>query len=68
MSNNHRPPLSAISFISILIILETFAFAFFFIYFSNENAMAARDIWEHFKSLSLIVVGYWFGSVKENKH
>jgi CHASE3 domain sensor protein len=52
----------AIFNLSIFIILCMLCFAVFYLYLAQDNNEAIQDIWQHFKALSLIVVGYWFGN------
>lgn len=64
--SKHQKPIKFTAFLSILIIICMVFFAFFYLCFSQQAVGAAQDIWQHFKTLSLIVVGYWFGSNSKN--
>ena len=61
--NSIKP--KTLSIISIAIIFFMFVFAIVFIYISDDKGLAAIDVWEHIKTISLIVVGYWFGSARD---
>jgi|TARA_Y100000310_G_scaffold122206_1_gene120861 hypothetical protein len=67
MSKKHQVPVKphTIDFLSILLISALILFAVLFLILSENQSDAIDDIWSHFKNISLIVVGYVFGSSKK---
>jgi hypothetical protein len=65
MSKKHNSSKSkTLYIISIAIIFYMLAFSLVFINVSDDRSLAASDVWEHIKTICLIVVGYWFGSAR----
>ncbi len=54
-----------IHFLSIFLIIVLVLTALILLIFSENQSDAISDIWSHFKSISLIVVGYVFGNSKK---
>lgn len=61
--SNLRTPKSAFV-LSLILMLGLVAAAVVFIVLSSDKSEASREVWSHFKALSLIVAGYYFGHNK----
>ena len=61
MSDQPRNFSTAILFLSVLIFVALFATALVYLVYSEDKALAAEQIWNHLKALSLFAAGYLFG-------
>jgi uncharacterized membrane protein len=53
---------NTIHFLSIFLIVALILAALLLLIYSENQSDAINDIWSHFKTISLIVVGYVFGN------
>jgi uncharacterized membrane protein len=53
---------NTIHFLSIFLIVALILAALLLLIYSESQSDAINDIWSHFKTISLIVVGYVFGN------
>lgn len=60
--SKHQKSIKFTAILSILIIICMVFFSVFYFHIAQQTEEAAQDIWQHFKTLSFIVFGYWFGS------
>lgn len=51
-----------------IMLLGALTFAPLYIYLSDDVGAAAGQVWELFKQLLLMAVGYWFGNAKSPPH
>jgi len=67
MSIKHKNSINSntIHFLSIFLIVALVLAASLLLIYSENQSDAIKDIWSHFKSISLIVVGCVFGSSKK---
>jgi len=67
MSIKNKNPVTpnTIHFLSIFLIFALVLAAFLLLIYSENQSDAINNIWSHFKSISLIVVGYVFGNSKK---
>ena len=65
MSNQDQPK-NFTTTLSVLIFLGLAITGILAIYFSTNKAETSLVIWSHFKDLSLIVAGYFFGKRAKN--
>lgn len=56
---------NTVHFLSIFLIVSLGVAALLLVLFSENQSDAINDVWSHFKSISLIVVGYVFGNSKK---
>ncbi len=60
MSNNSQNS-KVIIFISIFVLLCLLISATTYIFLSDDKSSASKEVFSHFRSLSILVVGYFFG-------
>jgi hypothetical protein len=56
---------NTVQFLSIFLIVVLVIVASLLLFMSVNQSDAINDIWSHFKTISLIVVGYVFGNSKK---
>ncbi|WP_166256103.1 hypothetical protein [Marinobacter salicampi] len=61
MSDQPKVIAPIIPFLSVLIFFALVAAATVYVEYSDDKALAAEQIWDHIKTLSLIVTAYFFG-------
>lgn len=64
MSDQPKNSSTAILFLSVLIFVALFATALVYLMYSEDKGLAAEQIWNHLKELSLLAAGYIFGERK----
>ena len=61
MSDQPRNSSTAALFLSVLILVALLASALVYLVYSEDKGLAAEQIWNHLKALSLFAAGYIFG-------
>jgi len=67
MSHKHQDSPKIVTTLSIIIMLGLAATAIIYIALSNDKGGASQEVWGHFKDLSILVIGYYFGYKKPSK-